>query len=78
MITQADVLKLQYSDTGRPWCKLATASLNTNKLNYSSVGRPWIGHSGGTITTVIQIGNIKRVSKVNWGEIKTISEVEGW
>ena len=48
------------------------------RLGFSIDASPWWGHSGGETTTIIRTGNIKRVAKVDWGEIKTVSEVEGW
>ena len=76
MVNEQDIQKMNFQN-GEPFCRITVGSDDPQKLGYLN-GSPWwaVAPSGGS--TTIRTGNIKRVAKVNWGEIKTVSEVEGW
>lgn len=74
----SDILKLQLTPTGAPWCKVDGANIKANTLQWTPTGAPWQAVSGGSTETIEYIyGNIKRVSKVNWGYIKRVTTVTG-
>lgn len=67
------VLKLWFSSTGKPWCKVTNGSINADGMQFSLNGAPWWGHTG----IVAESGNIKRILKVDFSNVKTIINVEG-
>jgi hypothetical protein len=76
-MTTADVFSLKFSKDGSPWAKVSlNRVLDFNTLKYSKIGSPWWGIQGVT-TLIIDSGNIKRILKVDFSNVKTIINVEG-
>lgn len=77
MIIVSQILKLEFSSDGSPFCKVCpSTNIKPGTLELSLDGSPWWGHSGGSIETIIT-GNVKRILKVDWPYVKTIINVEG-
>ena len=72
------IVTLEFSLNGSPFCKIATGDTEANTLEYSLNGSPWWGIGGysGGVAPVIT-GNIKRILKVDWANVKTANKVIG-
>jgi hypothetical protein len=78
MVGKKEISTLRYSNRGGIYCAIGSGETKPNTLRYSNRGGVWYGVHGGATTTTIRAGNIKKVSKVNWGYIKKVTTVEGW
>lgn len=76
MTTKEQVLKLTYSGNGSPYCNVGSGNTNLDSLIFSKDGSPFWGHSG-EVEPVTCSGNIKRILKVNWANVKTVSKAVG-
>ena len=72
-----ELLHLHISKNGEPFCNINATDENLNHLHVTKNGEPWFAPSLGG-ETIIYSGNIKRVSKVDWGDIKKVTEVSAW
>lgn len=76
-MTTADTFSLRVSKDGTPWSHVSlNRIIDFNTLKYSKNGTPWWGIQGVT-TMIIGSGNIKRILKVEFANVKTIINVEG-
>ena len=75
MIGKTEILKLNFTLNGSPWCKVTSRNINANGLQYHLNGCPWWGHSGDVAPVIT--GNIKRILKVDWVNVKTANKAIG-
>ena len=72
---KTEVLKLTFSNNGMPWCRVTNGSINADGLDFYLNGAPWWGHSGDAVSVIT--GNIKRILKVDWANVKTANKAIG-
>ena len=71
-----DVKKLQLFNKSI-YGNSVVGSLNANTLQFTKTGNPWWGESNTIEPPISSSGNIKRILKVNWANVKTANKAIG-
>lgn len=72
MISKDDILSLQHSDDGSPWCRVVVGSgIDPDTLELSADGSPWHG----VVDTTPPSGEIAKVANVILASIGKVANV---